>query len=296
MPGIRLAFASVLFLLPLIPTAQAEPLKVVASFTILGDLTQQVGGDLVQVTSLVGPDGDAHVYEPKPGDGRTLSEAKLLVVNGLGMEGWMDRLAKAADYHGLTVVASQGVKASRMEEDGKTITDPHAWQDVANGKLYVANIAMGLAQADPDHAAQFKANAARLEAELGMLDGWVRSQLSAIPLDKRKAITSHDALGYFGRAYGVTFLAPQGINTEAEPTAKGLASLIRQIKTSHIKAIFLENMSDPRLVEQLTQEAGAVVGGTLYVDALSKADGPAANYQAMFRHNVPLLAEAMARN
>jgi zinc/manganese transport system substrate-binding protein len=276
--------------------AEAKPVRVVATFTILGDMVRQVGGDGVQVTTLVGPNGDAHVYEPTPADAKSVAEADLLVVNGLGMEGWMKRLSKAASYKGPVVVASKGVKTRQMVEDGRTETDPHAWQDLANGKLYVANIAAGLAKVDPADSEVYRANADRYSRELSDLDAWVRAEIGAVPPAKRKVITSHDAFGYFGRAYGVTFLAPEGISTETEISAKDLAKLVTQIRQTRIKAIFMENMSDPRLIEQLAKEAGAAVGGTLYVDALSQPDGPAATYVAMFRHNVPQLKAAMLKN
>ena len=276
--------------------AETRPVQVVATFTVLADMVRQVGGDRVQVTSLVGPDGDAHVYQPTPADARAVASADLLVVNGLGMEGWMDRLSKAAEYKGPAVVASKGVKTRQMIEDGRTETDPHAWQDLANGRIYVANIAAGLAKADPANAALYAASAERYSRELAELDSWVRNEIGAVPPKKRKVITSHDAFGYFGKAYGVTFLAPEGISTESEVSAKDLAKLVRQVKQTRIKAIFMENMSDPRLVEQLAREAGAAIGGTLYVDALSRPDGPAATYVAMFRHNVPQLRDAMLRN
>jgi len=276
--------------------ATAKPLRVVASFTILADMAQRIGGDRVDVVTLVGPDGDAHTFEPTPRDAKAVAEADILIVNGLGFEGWMDRLAKAADFRGRIVVASAGVQAHDMEEDGRRQLDPHAWQDIANGRRYVANIAAGFGAASPSDAAFFKANGDGYSAELEELDRWVRAEIGAVPKPERKVITSHDAFGYFGTAYGVEFLAPEGLSTEAEATPLDLAKLIRQAKATGIKAIFLENMSDPRLVERLAQEAGIALGGTLYVDSLSKSDGPAPTYVAMFRHNVPMIREAMSKN
>ncbi len=194
------------------------------------------------------------------------------------------------------VVASTGVAPLEIAEGGRTVPDPHAWQDLAQGRIYVANIADGLIRVDPAHAAVYRANAGRYARTLAELDRWVRARLAAVPPDKRRVITSHDAFGYFGRAYGITFLAPEGINTDAEVTARDLARLVVQVRKTHVRAIFLENMSDPRLVEQLAAETGAPVGGTLYVDALSRADGPAPTYVAMFRHNVPMLTAAMLAN
>ncbi len=276
--------------------ALAAPLKVVASFTILADMVRQVGGDNVAVVSLVGPDGDAHAFEPTPADARAVAGADLLVINGLGFEGWLDRLGTAAGFRGRTVVASAGVAALTRSEDGRTVPDPHAWQDLAQGRIYVANIAAGLAEADPAHAAAYREGAERYSARLAALDGWVRTQIATVPPAKRLAITSHDAFGYFGRAYGVAFLAPEGIDTESEVPARALGRLVTQIRRTGIRAIFLENMADPRLVRQLADETGAKVGGTLYVDALSPPDGPAPTYTAMFRHNVPDLVAAMQAN
>jgi zinc/manganese transport system substrate-binding protein len=290
----RALLVAILLLTPF--AAAAAPLKVVASFTVLADMVRQVGGGLVEVTALVGPDGDAHVFEPTPTDARAVAGADLLVVNGLGFEGWIDRLAKAAAYRGPVVVASAGVEPRRMSDNGREVIDPHAWQDLAQGRLYVTNIADGLARADAAHAAEYRANAERYRRQLDDLEDWVRAGIATVPAAKRQVITTHDAFGYFGRAYGVAFLAPEGLSTEAEVTAQALAGLIRQIRRTGIKAVFLENMADPRQIQQLAREAGAAIGGTLYVDALSPADGPAPTYAAMFRHNVPALVAAMGRN
>lgn len=271
---------------------RAEPLQVVATFTILADITREIGGENVAVRTLVGPNGDAHVFEPTPGDARAVAEADLLVMNGLGIEGWMERLTRATAYKGPVVIASAGVKVRTLGGGH----DPHAWQDLSNGRLYAANIAEGLAKADPERAAVYRAKAERYSAELAALDAWTRSEIGAIPEQKRRIITQHDAFGYFAAAYGVTVLAPEGLSTEAEPTAKGLGRLIKQIRATRIKALFVENMADPRQIEQLAKEAGASIGGTLYVDALSPPDGPAASYTAMFKHNVRQIKDAMQRN
>lgn len=276
----------------------ADRLPVVASFSILGDLVANVGGDRVTVSVLVGPDGDAHVYEPTPDDARAIHDCRLLVVNGLGFEGWMNRLADASGYRGPVAVASTGVKPRQMmEEEGGTtheITDPHAWQDLGNGLTYVKNIEAALISADPDGRAVYAANAERYAAELGKLDAEVRAAMAAIPAGQRKIITSHDAFGYFGAAYGLDLIAPEGVNTEAEASAADVARIIRQIKAESIPAVFMENISDPRLMNQIAAETGATVGGSLYSDALSPADGPAATYVAMFRHNVQTLSAALS--
>ncbi len=297
----RFAAAAVL-LLALTGAASAAPLQVVATFSVIGDLVRTVGGETVAVTTLVAPGGDAHVYQPAPRDAKSIAGADLVVVNGLGMEGWLDRLIKASGYRGRVLVAADGVAAQTMVEGnggagkGAPVTDPHAWQNLADGRIYVRNIAAALIQADPANAAGYRDRAGRLDAEIAALDGWVRQQIAGIPPAKRKIITSHDAFGYFGTAYGVTFLAPVGLSTDSEPTAAGLGQLTRQIRTEGIRALFIESMTDPRLIEQLAHESGAVVGGTLYSDTLSADGGPADSYLKMFRHNVPAMADAMRRN
>lgn len=302
----RLLVASLLVLLAG-PTFAADRLPVVASFSILGDMVGRVGGDRVAVTTLVGPDGDAHVYEPTPDDVKAVAAAKLLVVNGLGFEGWMDRLAEASGYAGPVTVASQGVAAREMaeEDEGEHAeadhsdhdhhgVDPHAWQDVANAVTYVKNIAAGLDVADPAGKATYDANAAAYVAELEALDAEVRTAMAALPAERRKIITSHDAFGYFGAAYGLTLLAPEGVSTESEASAADVARIIRQIRDDAIPAIFVENIKDRRLVDQIAAETQAVVGGELYTDALSAKDGPAPTYVEMVRRNIRTLTEALA--
>lgn len=273
--------------------AAAEPIRVVASFSVLADMAREIGGERVAVTALVGPGGDVHTYEPKPTDAQAVRQAKLLVVNGLGLEGWMGRLQQAAGFKGLAIVASRGIKSEMMEEDGKRVTDPHAWQDLANGRLYAMNIRDGLIGADPEGKAIYQANAARYVAAIDALEPEVKAALASIPPERRKIITSHDAFGYFGRAYGLAFIAPEGVSTESEPSAQDVAKIIRQIKAERIPAVFLENVTDPRLIEQIGRESGARIGGALFSDALSPPDGPAASYLAMFRHNVKTLVAAL---
>ena len=284
--------------------ACAAPIKVVASFSILGDLVKQVGGDDVEVATLVGPDGDAHVFQPSPADGKKIADASIVFINGLGFEGWMERLIVSADYKGKVVVVSDGIAAPLTmaeEDDGRhdhahSMTDPHAWQNIANGRMYVKNIAKALSAANPVNAAHFTARAEALDMELAGLDTWVKSEISTLPLQKRKVISSHDAFGYFAKAYGIQFMAPVGMNTQAEPSAKGMKKLIEQIKQNGVQAIFFENMGSAKLVQQLAAEAGATVGPPLYADALSAADGPASTYQAMFKYNVEKLVTAMKFN
>ena len=286
----------VLLLAPLLlwaGPAAARALQVVASFTVLADMVRQVGGDHVQVTSLVGPNGDPHAYEPSPDDARRLKAADLVFINGLGLEGWMTRLVTASGTQGKPVVATEGLQTRRMDEDGRPVVDPHAWNSMANAPAYLGNIVRALSAADPDDAADYRERGARYGAELQALDSYARQQVALVPSGRRKVLTSHDAFGYFGAAYGVTFLSPVGLSTESEASAKAVAALIRQVKAEHVRTYFLESAADPRLVRQVANATGAEPGGTLYVEALSAPDGPAATYAAMFRYNVDALVAAM---
>lgn len=290
--------------------AWADPaLKAVASFSILGDFVHQVGGDRVAVTTLVGPDGDAHVYQPTPADAQAVAGADIVFVNGLHFEGWLDRLTAAAGTKAPLVVASEGVTPRQFapgegEEEEEHAdaddhdhdhgpTDPHAWQSVPNAKLYVANIAKALSAADPAGAATYAANAAAYTAKLDALDAEIRAAIAAIPENHRIIVTSHDAFGYFGQTYGMTFEAPQGISTEAEASAADVAKLITQIRAEKVPAVFMENITDPRLLEQIAAETDAKIGGTLYSDALSPADGPAATYLDMMENNIHQFSTAL---
>ncbi len=276
--------------------ASAETLNVVASFTVLADVVKHVGGDHVKVSSLVGPNGDPHEFEPSPADAKTLNAAKVVFVSGEGLEGWMDRLITASGYKGTPVVASEGINTRTMVDDGKTITDPHVWNSPVNVKIWVANIEKALSAADPADAADFKANAERYTKVLTELDAFAHSKFDKIPEDRRKVLTSHDAFGYFGREYKVSFLSPLGVSTETEASAADVAKLIEQIKTEHVRTYFFENSNDPRLVKQVAKATGAEPGGELYVEALSKSNGPASTYEKMFRYNVEQLAAAMAKS
>ncbi len=279
-----------------------KKVKVVATFSILGDLTKNGGGDRIEMATLVGPNGDVHVYEPTPADAEAVRSADLVVVNGLALEGWMDRLIKTSGFKGTVVVASQGVKpremtAGELEQGARRgpIIDPHAWQDLGNARLYVQNIAKGLALVDPGGASVYQANAEAYTAKLSELDRWVRKEFSGIPRQKRRMITTHDAFGYFGAAYGITIISPVGFSTESEASAGDIANLIKQIRREKITAVFLENVTDPRLMEQVAKETGVSLGGTLYSDALSNPDGPAPTYLKMFKHNATLIAAAMRK-
>jgi zinc/manganese transport system substrate-binding protein len=277
-----------------VPALAAGPLRVVASFSILGDLVRQVGGRAVSVETLVGPDEDVHVYEPRPRDLRVLMAAGLLVRNGLGLEGWMERLTGAADFRGKVVVAAASVTPRTMQADGGALTtDPHAWQDPRNAVLYVRAIAAGLASADPANAALYRDAAERYAGRITQEDASIAAAMAAIPADRRRIITTHDAFGYYGARYGVEFLSAEGISTEFEPSAKAIDTLVRQIKRERIHAVFIENMTSPRMAEMISRETGAVLGGTVYSDALSPANGPAATYLDMLRYNTGLFAAAM---
>ncbi len=289
MKKLCLTLAFLIFATP----ALADPLPVVASFSILGDMVKQVGGPDVTVVTLVGSNNDTHVYEPTPADAKKLAAAQLLFVNGLGFEGWMPRLATAAAFKGKTIIASNGIKP-RMMNDG--IADPHAWQDLSNGSTYVQNIATALEQAMPDKAQDIAARAVAFEAQIKAEDEKVKQAFADIPVAQRKIITSHDAFGYFGVAYGVTFMAPEGLSTEAEPSAAQLAQLIDQMQRENIRTVFLENMASPRMAQQLAKESNALLGGELYSDALSKPNGAAPTYLSMFENNVPKLKAAMLEN
>ncbi|MDF3072668.1 MAG: metal transporter substrate-binding protein [Alphaproteobacteria bacterium] len=306
--GLALAFA---------PLGQAQQrLKVVASFSILADMAREIGGDRIELRSLVGANGNAHVFQPTPADGRAVSEASVLIVNGLGFEGWIERLQRSARFKGKIVVASAGVSPALTADDHghshghspggsastrkkakvDSLPDPHAWQDLRNGMLYVDTIARGLSEADPANAEFFVKRASVYKQRLAALDARLRSEFAAVPQGKRRVITSHDAFAYFGRAYGIEFIPAAGVSSESEPTPRQIAALITQIKKENVRALFVENMSSPKLVEQIGRDAGASVGGTLYSDALSPPGGPVDSYTGMFEHNAAALKAGMARN
>jgi zinc/manganese transport system substrate-binding protein len=272
------------------PARAQERLNVVASFSILGDFVRNVGGDRVNVTTLVGPNSDVHVYTPAPADAKKIADAKLLVINGLGLEGWLPRLVQSSGGKATIVTASQGIAPRKLGSD----SDPHAWQSVGDAKIYVANIRDALVAAGPADAETFRGNAEAYLAKLDALDREVREAIAHIPPSRRKVISTHDAFGYFAAAYGVEFIAPLGVSTESEASARDIAGIITQIKTAKIPAVFLENISDPRLMQRIASETGARVGGTLYSDSLTgeKADAP--TYIDMVRHNIKALTSALA--
>lgn len=320
--GLGLAAAGLTMPAPL--AAEEAKLPVVATFSILGDFVERVGGDRVAVKTLVGPNGDARVYEPTPADAKALSAAKVVFVNGIGFEGWMARLAKASGTRAPIVTTTTGLTPRELADDDHDEApakgaekghdhdhakkakakgheghdhgglDPHAWQSVANVKTYVGNIRDGLIAADPAGKDVYTANAAAYLAELEALEAEVKAKITAVPAERRRVITSHDAFGWFAAAYGIEFVAPQGISTESEVTAKAVAKLIRQIKAEKITAVFVENMTDRRLIDRVAKETGVTPGGELFADALSPKGGPAPTYVDMVRHNVTLITRAMA--
>jgi zinc/manganese transport system substrate-binding protein len=288
-----LVFLGLALAAPISAKARAERLPVAATFSILADLARNVGGDRVEVFALVGPDGDAHMFQPTPADAKKLGAAKLILVNGLGFEGWIERLVQSSRAKAPVIVATKGITPLEGEDDHGG-DDPHAWQSVANAKVYVENIRDGLIAIDPEGAALYRANADHYLAELTALEGEIEAAIARIPENQRKIITTHDAFGYFGAAYGLEFIAPEGVSTEAEASARDVGRIIRQIKAEKIPAVFLENVSDPRLTKRIAAESGAKIGGTLFSDALSPEDGPAPTYVAMMRHNAEEIASALA--
>jgi zinc/manganese transport system substrate-binding protein len=270
--------------------ALADGLKVVASFSILGDMAKQVGGDKVAVTTLVGPDSDAHVYEPKPADAAAMAEADVVLINGLGFEGFIERLATASGTKATIATVARGVSTLEGEHGG---VDPHAFQSVPDARIYVTNIAAAFCAADVSGCDGYKANAAAYDAQLAILDKDIRAAVAAIPADRRTVITSHDAFGYLAHEYGLVFLAPEGISTDSEASAADVARLIDQIRGAKASALFVETISDPRLVNQISAETGIKIGGALYSDALSAAAGPAATYIDMMRHNIETIKGAI---
>ena len=275
--------------------ASAKTIDVVASFTVLADVVKNVGGDNVNVRSLVPTNGDPHEFEPSPDDAKAVKAAALTFVSGDTLETWFARLAKASGAAEAPVVVSTGIKTHTFEEEGKTVTDPHVWNSVPNVLIWVANIEKALVKADPEDAAAFKANAQRYSKELQDLNAAVHAKINALPRDQRKVLTSHDAFGYYGKEYGVTFLSPLGVSTETEASAADVAKLIDQIKKEHVKVYFFENSNDPRLIKQIADATGAEPGGELYPEALSKPDGPAPTYVKMIEYNTDRIVDGISK-
>jgi zinc/manganese transport system substrate-binding protein len=279
-----------LMLVAAAPAHAQGRLNVVASFSILGDFVRNVGGDRVNVSTLVGPNGDVHVYAPAPADAKKVADAKLLVINGLGLEGWLPRLLQASGSKAPIVTATRGIAPLKLGSDA----DPHAWQSVVDARIYVANIRDALVTADPADAEIFRKQAQAYSAKLDALDREVRDAIAKIPQGRRKVISTHDAFGYFASAYGIDFIAPEGVSTESEASARDIAGIITQVKSQKIPAVFLENISDPRLMRRIAAETGASIGGTLYSDSLTDEKGDAPTYIDMVRHNIRTLTGALA--
>ena len=280
----RLALTAALFLMPVLALAQ-EKLETIASMSIIADLVQQVGGPRVSVTTLVAAGGDTHTFQPSPQDARRMAQAKLVFINGLGLEGWLPRLVQSSGSKALVITLSNGVPTIDL--------DPHAWQDVGNAKIYVRNIRDALTVVDPDGAALYQSRSDAYRAQLDQLDADIRASLAKIAPERRRVITSHDAFGYFSKAYGMRFIAPQGVSTEAEASSRDVARIIRQIRAEKIPAVFLENMSDPRLMSQIAHETGAKVGAQVFSDSLSPVGGKAPTYLDMMRNNLTALTDAL---
>jgi len=298
---ILVGLAAASTILPASAQQAATKLKVVATFSILGDFARNVGGDRVEVTTLVGPNGDVHVYSPDATDAKAIRSAGLVIVNGLGLEGWLPRLVESSGGSATMIVATQGIAPRKIAEGeilsrnrGAGAVDPHAWQSVANAEIYVANIRDAMVAADPAGAATYSANASAYLVKLEALDRDVREALAPIPAERRKVISTHDAFGYFAAAYDVAFVAPEGASTETEPSARDVATIVAQVRQEKIPAVFLENISDPRLIREIASETGAAIGGTLYSDSLTEENGEAPSYIAMVRHNVRTIARALA--
>lgn len=281
------AITSALLTLP--APGSAEDITIVASFSILGDMIEQVAGDLGNVVTIVGTDADAHIYQPSVSDARVVADADVIFVNGLGFETWSETLIAESGTDAEVFVATEGVIPLRVE--GKI--DPHAWNALPNGVIYVENIAKALTTALPAHSEEFATNARIYIAELESLDREARAAFAALPQDRRTVVTAHDAFGYLATSYGLNFLSPVGIDTEAEPSARDLATLIRQLKDENVAGLFVENISNPALIEQIAEETGLEIGGRLFSDALSARGGPATSYLAMFRHNLSVLLDTL---
>lgn len=271
----------------------AEKLQVVTSFSILADMTHQVGGDHIQITNMVGPDADAHTYEPTPDDAKALLKAKVIIKNGLGFEPWLDRLVTSTETKATVISASHGVIPRSLDEDGETVPDPHAWHNLANTELYISNITKALIAADPANQADYQRNSRAYLKQIHALLAEAKTKLGSLPPGNRKIVTSHDAFGYLGQAYGIDFMAPQGLSTEREPSAAEVAALITQIRQAKVKAVFMENIKDARLLKQIADESGAHIGGTLYSDALA-ATGPASTFAGLFEYNLNTLYNALS--
>ncbi|PIT38905.1 ABC transporter substrate-binding protein [Snodgrassella alvi] len=283
-----------MFLCSLASLLQAAPLPVITSFSILGDVTRQIGGERVQVRSLIGNDQDAHMYQLVSKDLRDMRSARLILLNGLGLEPLsLQRAAQQSRVPLATV--TQGIQPLMMADDGHhhhQQTDPHIWNDPVLMQTYARNVAGALIKVDPQGKAYYQQRLAAYQRQLAELNNWATKIFNAVPADKRKVLTGHDAFAYMAKRYSIQFIAPQGVSTEAEPSARQVAAIISQIRRENIKAIFIENIKNPKMVQRIASETQTKISGRLYSDALSNG-APAATYIDMFRFNVNALAAAM---
>lgn len=283
------------------PTLGKEetPLKITATFSILGDLIKNVGKDEVEVTSVVGPNSDTHVYEPTPKDIQNLTLADLVFMNGLFFEGWMDRLIDPKDIGKRVIIVSTHITPRTHAHQNCThnthpdAIDPHAWHSIPNVITYVHEIERALSAHRPDSKTFFQENAKAYIQKLTTLHHKLQDRFAQIPENKRLAVSTHDGFGYLGETYGIRFISPLGLSTEAEASAKSLAQVIDTIKTLKVPLVFVENITSTRLMQQLCEETGTQLGPTLYSDALSPKEGPAGSYLDMMDHNTSHLLRSM---
>ena len=302
---VRYALLVALAALPAAPLRAADKPTVVATFSVLGDLVANVAGDHVDLVTIVGPNGDTELYQPTLADSRTIAGARIVFVNDLNdeFEPWLEPLLKQSGFTGTKVVASRGAKTITAEEEhpisakeAAPVIDQHAWLDPRNGIVYVKNIAQALERADPANAADYRARAASYVKQLQSVDAWIRTEMTAVPVSKRRIIASHDSLQYLAKACGITLIAINGWTNKSEPSAAELARLARQIEVERVHALFLDSITDPRAMERIAKETGAVITGTLYGDALSAPGGEAGTYIEMIRHDVATLKAGMLKN
>ena len=296
--GLLLAGLLLALALPAAPVwaAPARPLRVVTTFSILDDMVKAVGGPYLSVTTLVGPDGDVHTYEPSPADARALVRADVVVSSGLGLETGFDRLYDASGSKATRFVASQGVHVRYVDKAGTREADPHCWQDVRDAMVMVRNIRDGLCAADPSAAANIKDRAAHYLKELQQTDAYIAKRAAEIPSPERKLVTSHDALGYFARRYDFQVIgqALSSLSTEAaEPSAREMADIIEEIRRAHVPAVFTENIHSPKLMDQIARDAHVKIVTSLYTDALGAPGTPGATYIGMMRYNIDTIAKAL---
>jgi zinc/manganese transport system substrate-binding protein len=269
-------------------SAHADKIKAIATISIIGDVLKNVARDSVNLIVLVGANGDAHEYEPIPADSVNIAKADIIFENGLHLEHWLDKLYTASGSKAKRIVVSQGV-TPRIFENNPQETDPHAWQDVTNVIIYTQNVRDALIAIDPANKDKYFANAKDYIEKLQSLDSWVKAELALIPVEKRKLVTNHDALGYFANRYGFKIIGaviPSATTEAADLSAQQTIQLLEIIKSNGVHAIFSENMANPNLVETLSKEAGVQVGPDLYTDTLDPVGSQGDTYLKMIRYNV----------